>query len=262
MKQIVDRPPNLRRAYFESRYGQLHCRTAFPSTGGFDELTPLVGLHDAPGSSAALAPLLPLLGRDRSVYLPDLPGCGGSDSPPAPVTIAEYAAAIGEMLRGLRLREIDVLGVGAGAAVAVELALWFGGGVRRLALARLPGVPPGVAKPIVPTADGSHLLAEWQVGLIAGADAQETARHSREIGERLAGGASAQWPAAALAHWPLAATVSRLALPMLVQAHEPAAPSLKPLLPAARFETYPNAGDYAPGSLERNERSLRDFLDR
>ena len=55
MKKTADRPPNLRRAYFESRFGQLHCRTAFPSTGGFDELTPLVGLHDAPGSGASLS---------------------------------------------------------------------------------------------------------------------------------------------------------------------------------------------------------------
>ena len=114
-KPAANRAPNLRRAYFETRFGQLHCRTAFPSTGGFDELTPLVVLHDVPGTSADLAALLPQLGNDRSVYLPDLPGCGQSDGPSAAVTVGEYGASVGEMLRGLRLREVDLLGVGVGA---------------------------------------------------------------------------------------------------------------------------------------------------
>jgi Tol biopolymer transport system component len=35
--------PNIvrtRRAYFDCRFGQLHVRTAFPTTGGFDEMHP------------------------------------------------------------------------------------------------------------------------------------------------------------------------------------------------------------------------------
>ena len=33
---------HLRKMYVDCRYGQLHVHTAFPSSGGFDELTPLV----------------------------------------------------------------------------------------------------------------------------------------------------------------------------------------------------------------------------
>lgn len=126
---------NLRRAYFESRHGQLHVRTAFPSTGGFDERVTLLCLHDAGATSRAFVPFLPEIGTDRSVYAPDAPGTGESDPQPpaaAPATIAEAAAAIGDLLTGLRLREADVLGVGQGAVLAVELALARPKDIRRV----------------------------------------------------------------------------------------------------------------------------------
>lgn len=262
MKKTVDRPPNLRRAYFESRFGQLHCRTAFPSTGGFDELTPLIGLHDAPGSGAGLAPLLPHLGRDRSVYLPDLPGCGHSDAPGAPISIADYGASVGEMLRGLRLREIDVLGVGAGAAVAAQLVLWYGGGVRRLVLVH-PSFLADTTRPAAPrpVADGSHLRAEWEIGLRAGADAEEISRHSRAVGERLAGGIAAQWPADALSRWSIADVAPQLTLPTLVLCDPALTKATAALLPRARVEPCPPGDAFAPPAIAGTTLGLRGFLD-
>ena len=41
----------------------------------------------------AFRPLLRDLGRDRSVYAPDLPGSGESDAPQAAAAVAENAAA-------------------------------------------------------------------------------------------------------------------------------------------------------------------------
>ena len=38
---------HLRKMYVDCRFGQLHVHTAFPSSGGFDELTPLLCLHRA-----------------------------------------------------------------------------------------------------------------------------------------------------------------------------------------------------------------------
>ena len=140
MKKSASRRPaiNQRRAYFECRYGQLHVRTAFPSTGGFDELTPLVCLHESPRSSAAFGAFLPAMATDRSVYACDTPGYGESDPPPTAPSVADYAAAIGDFLDGLRLRETDVVGTGTGAAIAVELALARPEVVRRLVLAAPP----------------------------------------------------------------------------------------------------------------------------
>jgi pimeloyl-ACP methyl ester carboxylesterase len=122
-----------RRAYFDCRYGQLHVRTAFPTTGGFGEQVTLVCLHPASGSSRVFARFLPLIAAARSVYAPDLPGSGESDGPPAG-TPAEQAESIADLAAELRLRQIDVLGLHAGAAVAIELGLAKPQLVRRLVL--------------------------------------------------------------------------------------------------------------------------------
>jgi len=120
------RPPaeaRVRRGYFECRYGQLHVHNSIPPGGGFEEPTPLLCLHDWPGSGRVFARFLLLAGRDRSAYAPDLPGFGESD-PPGPVpAIADYAAAIGDFLEGMQLRQVDVLGQRAGALIATELAV-------------------------------------------------------------------------------------------------------------------------------------------
>lgn len=127
----------MRRAYFDCSYGQLHVRTAFPGTGGFDELVTLFCLHAAQSSSRAFATFLPEVASERSVYAPDLPGCGESDPSPSGSS-ADAARAIADLAQDLRLRQIDVLGVGFGASAALELAAARPELVRRLVLTQLP----------------------------------------------------------------------------------------------------------------------------
>jgi pimeloyl-ACP methyl ester carboxylesterase len=122
-----------RRAYFDCRFGQLHVRTAFPTTGGFDEGITLVCLHAREGSSRSFAQFLPEIAADRSVYAPDLPGFGESDAAPT-LDHAEAARAVGDLVMDLRLRQIDLLGVRFGAAVALDLACARPDLVRRLVL--------------------------------------------------------------------------------------------------------------------------------
>jgi pimeloyl-ACP methyl ester carboxylesterase len=73
----------------------------------------------------------------RSIYAPDLPGRGESDPSPTG-SIAEAATAISDLANELRLRQIDLLGVQFGAAVALELAALRPELVRRLVLAGVP----------------------------------------------------------------------------------------------------------------------------
>jgi pimeloyl-ACP methyl ester carboxylesterase len=134
----VEAEPRVRRGYFESRYGQLHVHNAIPPGGGFEEGTPLICLHGAPGSGRTFTGLLGLLGRDRSVYAPDLPGYGESDGSAQPMGVAEYVAAIGDFLDTMRLRNVDVLTHGAAAVLATELALTRAAQVRRLVLVSVP----------------------------------------------------------------------------------------------------------------------------
>lgn len=136
--------PRVRRGYFESRYGQLHVHNAIPPGGGFEEGTPLICLHGAQGSGRSFRSFLALVGRDRSVYAPDLPGYGESDAPPQALSMTEYAAAVGDFLDTMRLRQVDLLAHGAAAALAIELAFTRGPRVRRLVLV---SVPLGPASP-------------------------------------------------------------------------------------------------------------------
>ena len=126
-----------RRAYFDCQFGQLHVRTAFPTTGGFNEQVTLVCLHPSDASSRAFSGILPGLADVRSVYAPDLPGYGESDSSPTR-SIAEAAIAVSDLANDLRLRQIDVLGVEYGAGVALALAAARPELVRRLVLAAVP----------------------------------------------------------------------------------------------------------------------------
>jgi pimeloyl-ACP methyl ester carboxylesterase len=134
-----------RRAYFDCQFGQLHVRTAFPTTGGFDEQVTLFCLHPIDASSRTFSRFLPELADVRSVYAPDLPGFGESDPSPTR-SIADAATAISDLANGLRLRQIDLLGVQYGAGVALELAAARPELVRRLVLAgvsdreRMPAV--------------------------------------------------------------------------------------------------------------------------
>lgn len=129
---------HVRRAYTDGRYGQLHLTTAYPSGGGFDERTPLVCLHPAAVAGEWFRMLLPELGKDRSVYTPDLPGHGQSDPMTgASLGVADHIAAVGDFLDSMRLRAVDLLGQGLGAAIALELALLRPQQVRRIVV--VPG---------------------------------------------------------------------------------------------------------------------------
>jgi pimeloyl-ACP methyl ester carboxylesterase len=128
-----------RRAYFDCRFGQLHVRTAFPATGGFDEQVTLFCLHADQSSSRTFARFLPEIADVRSVYAPDLPGLGESDPSPT-LSVGEAAGAISDLADDLRLRQIDLLGIHSGARAALDLAAARPDLVRRLVLAGVAAV--------------------------------------------------------------------------------------------------------------------------
>ena len=157
-------PIRVRRGYFECRFGQLHLHNAMPPGGGFEEGTPLLCLHDVPGSGRSFTPLLALAGRERSVYAPDLPGCGESDGPAGPAALADYARALGDFLDSMRLRSLDILGVRGGALLAAELALERGAQVGRLVMLSVPlpraGERSVLPAPAADVGEGLRALAE------------------------------------------------------------------------------------------------------
>jgi len=161
-----------RRTYFDCQFGQLHVRTAFSSSGGFDEQVTLFCLHASEGASRSFDRLLPEMARDRSVYAPDLPGFGESDPAPS-FGAADAARAVSDLASDLRLRRIDVLGIGFGAAVALELAAARPDLVRRLILAE----PPPMARK--PAAAQPALILDCALDAAHGLEGTDPANHIR-----------------------------------------------------------------------------------
>lgn len=203
--------PRVRRGYFESRYGQLHVHNAIPPGGGFDEGTSLLCLHATPRSGSSMLPLLSLMGMDRSVYAPDLPGYGNSDAPPTRPNIADYAAVIGDFCTTMRFRHLDVLGYQTGALVAAELAMALPAVVRRVVLVGVP-VPDDAERdsfrrapwPVAPSADGAHLLVEWNRTRNAVHEGAALESIARGFADKLVNGPLAWWGMHAAMQYPAA----------------------------------------------------------
>ncbi len=133
--------PRSRRAYFDCLYGQLHVHNAAPGGGGFDELTTVICVHGAGESGRVFDPVLQLLGKDRSAFAPDLPGCGESDAAHGVDFTAAGVQAIADFIASMRFRSFDLVARAAGCDIAVCLARQPQSRVRRLVL--LADDPPG-----------------------------------------------------------------------------------------------------------------------
>jgi pimeloyl-ACP methyl ester carboxylesterase len=262
----------IRRGYFECRYGQLHVHNAIPPGGGFDEGTPVIGVHHAPLSGAAFAELLPLLGRTRSVYAPDLPGFGASDPPHSQPSIADYAAAIGDFCDTMRFRQVDVVGYQSGSLVAAELAISRPSSVRRVACISVP-VPSDAEReafrrapwPVMPAGDGSHLAIEWERTRRAARSGLSLAALARLFAEKLHSGPNAWWGLQAALEYPARERLGRVAQPVLIIRPKDewwqGTLRARELMPRAKLIELPEAGEEALESVpERIAGLLVEFF--
>lgn len=264
--------PRIRRGYFECQYGQLHVYNAIPPGGGFDEGTPLLLLHHGPMSGAAFHRVLGAVGRDRSVYAPDLPGCGESDPPPSQPSIADYASAVADFLDAMRLRQIDVVGYQSGSLVAAELALTRPDAVRRLVCVSVPIASEAdqasfrsAPWPQPPAEDGSHLVAEWNRVREGGRTPLPLEVLSRVVAERLRDGPRAGWGMRAALDYPARERIAHIKQPMLLvrtqDEHWNATLQARSIVPAARFVELPDVGNEAfERAPERLVELLHEFL--
>ena len=243
---------HLRRMYVDSRYGQLHLRSAFPASGGFDELTTLICLHQSPMSGRVFEGFLRLMGTDRSVYAPDTPGFGESDPPPEQPAIADYAAALGDFIDQLRLRQVDLLGYHTGAAIAAELAIARPDQVRRVILVAVPVFDAAERDaferqpwPVALRQDGGHLVEEWQRSLRWRGPGVSLEQLSAGFADKLHAGPRAWWGAGAAMSYPARERLPLVAQPVLVLRPRDdlweITPRAQGLLPAATFVDLPEA---------------------
>jgi len=160
-RQSASAPVHLRRMYLDCRYGQLHLATAYPASGGFDEAAPILFLHAEDGTGADFNRCAAILGADRSIYAPDLPGSGGSDAPKGRMAIPGLALAVVDLIDQLRLKRVDLIGAGRGALVAYELAATRPQAVRRLVIAGNQEPETQLAQPMLQVSpDPARLLED------------------------------------------------------------------------------------------------------
>jgi pimeloyl-ACP methyl ester carboxylesterase len=175
----------VRKGYARGRFGLIHYRIAEPP--GTERRIPLLCFHMSPNSSRIYETFLGHMGRDRIAIAADTPGFGDSDPPSEPPGIADYAAAMGDLIDALGLETVDVMGYHTGSETCVEIALQRPAQVRRLVL---------VSGPIFTdeeltehrvhygdsdlSEDGSHLAEKWRGHLywaMQGWTPEHVARH-------------------------------------------------------------------------------------
>ena len=156
----------VRRGYGKGRFGQLHYRIAKPATGAAQP--PLLCLHSSPNSGRIYETFLGAMGTDRIAVAADTPGFGDSDPPPAVPAIADYAAAMGDLIDAMGFETVDLIGYHTGSLTSVELALQRPDQVRRVIMIAAPVFTEAELTehrahfaPVELTRDGSHLAEAW-----------------------------------------------------------------------------------------------------
>ena len=150
----------VRRRFFDLGERQIHYR--YRDGAG----VPIVALHHLPGSARQIEPIIAAL-TGKTVVAPDLAGTGDSDPYPGSApTIADYAADVVDLVRGLGYGQVDLYGSHTGACLAVEIAATVPDLVRRVILDGVPMYAEAEAEdlkahyaPVIePDINGVHLI--------------------------------------------------------------------------------------------------------
>jgi pimeloyl-ACP methyl ester carboxylesterase len=156
----------IRRGFADLEHGQVHIRRAGEGT-----TTPLVMIHQSPGSSKQLEPLMrALAARGRPSLAPDTAGNG--DSEPlalAQPEIPDLARAALAAVQARHAGPFHLYGSHTGASVAMEIALARPDLVRTLTIDGMGLYTAGLqsevldryAREIRPDAEATHLMKVW-----------------------------------------------------------------------------------------------------
>lgn len=213
----------VRRSYIDGRFGQMHLRAAAPARPDQVRGRAVLCFHLSPVSGAIFENLLAELGQDRIAIAPDTPGYGASDAPPVAPEIADYAAAMGELMDSLGLDEVDCIGMHTGSKIALELALQRPAAVRHLVLISTPvytdeelaGMRREFA-PVAPRDDGTHLTDYWRTLLEWRGPEQSNEDIMRYFPDHLRGGEHRHWGHRAAFNYSYPQHLPRASQPILV----------------------------------------------
>lgn len=164
----ADLAGRLRQDYVDLGNAQLRLRRNDDAAG-----RPVLFLHDALGSSETVAAIAGGFIGKRPVIALNLPGHGESDDtlPRGKPSVAAYARAVDAALAALGASAVDVVGVGVGALIGLELARQHRPRVNALVMTGVAFVDEPLAEQlagqiapaIAPDWFGGYLLHAWHV---------------------------------------------------------------------------------------------------
>ena len=155
---------DLRRAYADTRHGQMHYVEAGNGPA-------VLLLHQTPRSWDEYREVIPLLADRFRVIAPDTLGFGSSQVPQQEWSVEMFADGVQDLIDGLELVSASLVGHHTGGVIGMEVAARQPRRTRRLVLSGVPYVDAArralvdVREPIdgVPISDdGSHFLALWE----------------------------------------------------------------------------------------------------
>lgn len=153
--------------YVHLKHGQLRLLKNFDGKG-----RPVIVLHDALGSINSVQGLMRGFIGLRPVIAIELPSHGESDDPlKASASIGDYAKVVRQALACLKLDRVDVVGLGFGGLVGLDLALRHRRLINALAMVGVADLEGRDAKEFVtngapriePDWFGGHLFQAWHV---------------------------------------------------------------------------------------------------
>lgn len=157
----------VRRGFVDGLSGQIHYR----SVAGNGASSPLVMLHQSPGSSKQLEGMMGALGAlGQHVIAPDTAGNGDSDALPIEVpTIADLAVETFSGIEKLTDQSFYLYGSHTGASIATEIAIAHPDRVRGVIIDGMGLYTPDeqadvisrYAREIKPDAEATHLMKVW-----------------------------------------------------------------------------------------------------
>ena len=101
---------------------------------------PIICLHGWADSAQGFTPLLQALQTKRPIYCLNLPGFGGSQAPPHPWGVTDYAHFVSEFMQKMQLNSAVLMGHSNGGAIAVKVAAEQPALVDRLILIASAGI--------------------------------------------------------------------------------------------------------------------------
>ena len=208
------------RQLVDTRLGQMHVKTV-------GEGEPLLLVHSQIVAGQWSDPVIPLLGPEQRLIIPDRIGYGASDPAERPLSFEEYAESTVDALDALGIDQCDAVGMHSGGIEVLELATAHAPRIRSAVLITVAVFTDEEASffrenycnpPPEPTEDGSHLRFywDWWMGIKPESVSLDVAQ--RWMIDHLRASPNYHWTFGAAFDYPTAERIGTVEQPLLVMA--------------------------------------------